>query len=241
MNEQAKEKFLEIQALFKRMSHEEMCVLIESYYIWRTLTFSRSTTEMGKEEAEKNVKIINLYKEFFIPTEQSHLHTFIVVLMKFFDKDYRALSIANLIKQIENNKDSFTPEILRSIHPHLEQMGVVKEDYLPISQSDIDHFEELKEKHKDLIANLKNIRDKQLSHTDMEAIKGTFVPLEIEELIKAVQDMFNKLSNSFDLSSTIWDHLERDSIHRTEFLLENLERGEKVRLEEIRKKWEIGE
>ena len=98
MSEDAKQKFIETQNLFKRMSHELICVIVESYYIWRTLTFARSIPEVGKEKAEKVAKQMSLYKDFLMPTEQSHLNTFIIGLMKFFDKDTRALSFANLIK-----------------------------------------------------------------------------------------------------------------------------------------------
>jgi len=237
MDETTEEKFLYIKALFIRMSHEEMCVVVESYYIWRTLTFARSIPEVGKEKAENNAKLVNLYKEFFIPTEQSHLQTFILGLMKFFDKDSRALSINALIKQIEENKDVFTSEILESIHPHLKEIGAITQNYLPISQESIDYFEKLYEKHKNLINNLKDIRDKQFAHTDMQAIEGTFVPNEIEELIEDLQEMFNKLSHSFDISSTIWNYLKEDSIRSTRLLLENLERGEIQRLVEIKRKW----
>ncbi|MCC6323808.1 hypothetical protein IT400_03380 [Candidatus Nomurabacteria bacterium] len=237
----AKEKFQKVQSLFLRMSHEEMCVVVESYYIWRTLTFSRSIPEVGEDIANKNAKLMSLYKEFFLPTEQSHLQTFILGLMKFFDKDPRALSINALIKEIQDNKELFTPDILRSVYPHLQEIGAETENYLPIDQSSIDHFNQLCEKHKTLIANLKDTRDKQLAHTDMEVIKVTFVPNEVEELIDGIQEMFNKLSKSFDRSSTMWDHLKKDSIRSTEFLFQNLERGEKVRLEEIKRKWENGE
>lgn len=62
MNEDAKQKFLEVQSLFRRMSNEEVCVLIESYYIWRTLTFARSIPEIGKEKASK----IAILKSFLV-------------------------------------------------------------------------------------------------------------------------------------------------------------------------------
>lgn len=238
MNSEAKVKFKEVQKLFNRMSHELICVIVESYYIWRTLTFARSIPEVGKEEAEKVARQMSLYKEFLIPTEQSHLNMFIIGLMKFFDKNTRALSFANLIKQIKDNESTFTPDVLKSVHPHLEQLRVGVENYLPITEKDLEHFEALREKHKDLISNLKDIRDKQFAHTDMEVINKTFVPNQIEELIKDIQEMFNKLSNTFDRSATTWDHLGQDSIRSTKFLLENLERGEKVRLEEIKRKWE---
>lgn len=237
MDTDAQKKFLEIQNLFVRMSHEEVCPLIESYYIWRTLIFARSIPEKGQEQADKNAKLMSLYKEFFTCTEQSHLQTFVIGAMKFFDKDHRTLSIGNLIKKLKENENILTPNLYRSMYPHFEQIGIATDDYTPIKQEDIDHFENIRIKHQGLISSLKDLRDKQLAHTDMETIKVSFIPNEVEELISDIQDMFNKLSNSFDRSSTIWDHLERDCIHSTEFVLENLERGEKVRLEEIHEKW----
>lgn len=234
----AKEKYLAVKELFRRMSHE-MCVVVESYYIWRTLTFSRSIPEVGQEKADKMAKLMSSYKDFFVPTEQSHLQTFIIGLMKFFDKDPRALSIRNLIKEIQNNEKIFTPEVMRAVHPNLDVIGVVTDDYVPIDRDTIDQIENTRQTHSALIENLKDVRDKQFAHTDMEAIKGTFVPNEVEALIKAVQEMFNELSSKFDLSSTMFDHLQDDAIRYTQFMLENLERGDVAFREEIRKKWEV--
>lgn len=235
--EAAKEKYLVVKELFRRMSHEMCVVVVESYYIWRTLTFSRSVPEVGQTKAEENAKLMNLYKDFFIPTEQSHLQTFIIGLMKFFDKDSRALSIQNLIKEIRDNEKIFTPEIMRMVHPNLEAMGAVTDDYTPIDQDTINQIEGIRQTHAALIENLRDIRDRQLAHTDMNTITSTFVPNEVEVLIKAVQEMFNKLSSKFDLSNTLFDHLRDSSIGDTQFVLENLKRGEVARLEEIEKKW----
>ena len=80
---------------------------------------------------------------------------------------------------------------------------------------------------------------KQFAHTDMEPIKGTFVPNEVEALIVAVQEIFNKLSGNFDSSSTTWKHLKDESIRSTKFLFENLERGEAQRRKEFDKKWNL--
>jgi hypothetical protein len=62
----AKQKFQEIQKLFKRLS-DNMGRVVESYYIWETLVFSKSISEVGEERAKKNVKIITPHKDFFIP------------------------------------------------------------------------------------------------------------------------------------------------------------------------------
>lgn len=235
--EDAKNKYLAVKELFRRMSHE-MCVVVESYYIWRTLAFSRSIPEVGQEKADKMAKLMSSYKDFFVPTEQSHLQTFIIGLMKFFDKDPRALSIKNLIKEIRSNEKVFTPEVMRAVHPNLHAIGAVTDDYVPIDQETIDHIEGARQTHSVLIDSLKDVRDKQFAHTDMQTIKGTFVPNEVEALIKAVQEMFNKLSGKFDLSSTMFDHLQEDAIRNTQFMLDNLERGDVAFREEIRRKWE---
>lgn len=233
----SKEKFLEIQNIFKRMSFELMCPVLESYYIWRTLTFARSITEVGQERADKNARLMSLYKDFFVPSEQSHLQTFIIGLMKFFDKDSRALSIKNLIEVIKENKSILTFDVLREVNPTAVEMGFINEDYSPIKEATISYIEQVRTKHEKLILNLKDIRDKQFAHTDMVAIKGTFVPNEIENLIKNIQEIINKLSSDFDSSVTIWDHIKEEAVRDTRFLLENLERGEVKRQEDIRKKY----
>jgi hypothetical protein len=234
--DKAKEKYTEIQGLFRRMSYE-ICVVVESYHIWRTLTFSRSIPEVGQEQAEKNAKLLSLYKEFFIPTEQSHLQVFIIGLMKFFDKNPKALSFAGLINEIENNKSILTHEVIREAEPNLDIIGSIDNNYSPIDKKTVNEINAVRKTYESLIANIKDIRDKQFAHTDMKTIKGTFVPNEIEALIEAVQQMFNKLSGKFDFSSTSFDHLRDDSIRSTQFVFKNLERGEKLRLEEIKKKW----
>lgn len=236
MSEEAEGKYKKVKEHFSRMSHE-ICIIVESYYIWRTLTFARSIPEVGQEQAEKNANLMNIFKEFFVPTEQSHMQTFIVGLMKFFDHDPRALSFTGLIKTIQDNQTDFTPEIVRSVHPNLDSIGAVKSDYVPIKQATIDRFEALKTEHANLIADLKNIRDKQFAHTDIEPIKTKFIPIEIEILISAIQEMFNTMSGDFDLSSTIFAHLQENSIRNTQFLLETLECGEKQRRKEWEEKW----
>jgi len=221
MNEKAKEKFLEIKKLFNRMSNE-MCIVVESYYIWRALTFARSIPEVGQEKADKNAYIMSEHKDFFIPTEQSHMQTFVVGLMKFFDQNSQSLSIKTLIKEIETNKDAFTPDVLRAVYPDLDKIGAIDDDYIPIDQDIVDQLEKLQEKYETLISSFKELRNKRFAHADMRAIKGTFVPLEVEAFIDDIQEMFNKLSSRFDLSSTVFDHLKEDSLRSTEFILEEL-------------------
>jgi hypothetical protein len=226
----AERKYEEIKDLFKRMSNE-MCEVVEFYYIWNTLTFSRSIPEVGKKSAEKNAEIITLYKDFFVPIEQSLLKTFIIGLVKFFDNDSRALSIANLKREIKKNKEIFTKELFEKTHPNLVKLGLIRETYQPISEETIQYIQKIKKKHKKLIGILKKIRTKQFAHTDMAVIENKdsiFVPNEVKQLINDVQEILNKLSVDFDDSSTVWDFLKDESINTTKFLLENLKKHEEL-------------
>lgn len=232
----SKEKFSEIRDLFNRTSHE-VCIVVESYHIWRTLEFSLSIPEVGKETAEKNAQLMNLYKDFFIPTIQSHLQTFVIGLMKFFDKNPSALSIKGLMGEVQSNKSDLTIEDLKNAHPHLEEIDAVPTFYDPIKEETVAYIDAVFKKHESLVSNLKNIRDKELAHIDIKPHRGNFVPREIEVLINDIQEIFNKLSNDFDLSATTFDFVKQESINAVRYLFENLERGEVQRKEEIRQKY----
>lgn len=244
----AKMKYEEIRNLFKRLS-DEMCKVVESYYIWETLVFSRAIPEVGKEVAEKNAKTMTIYKDFFVTTEHNHMEAFILGISKFFDRDSRALSIQQLIGKIKESQDLITADFFKEHFPDRLFPEDFKDGYKPIHDEDIKFINGLREKHDALIGILKIIRDKQIAHTDIEIIENketvrSFVPKEVIELIEAIQQMFNKLSSRFESSTTVWDHMKRDSVGQTKYLLENLERGENAMREEFSKeykeKWDRG-
>ncbi len=54
----------------------------------------------------------------------------------------------------------------------------------------------------------------------------------IEDTLKGIQDIFNKLSKFFDDSSTMWSTIEADAVWHTSWVLENIDRGEAQRLNE---------
>lgn len=231
-----KEKFIEISSLFKRLS-DEMCRTVESFYIWETFHLSRSIPTVGKEKAERNVKIINSYKNFFLPTENSHIDSFIIGISKFFDRDPRALSIQFLIDEIKKNKEIFTPETLLEVYPGRFDEAEIAGNYLPMEEKDELVIEKLREKHVPLINKLKLIRDTQSAHTDIQPANEDFVPKEVEELINAIQEMLNTISSRFDRASTCWDYIKDNAIRDTEFLFDSLEKGEFQRKKEIEERW----
>jgi|SRR3989344_921091 len=237
--ESSKMKFLEIKNHFTRMSNE-MCAVIESYYIWAALTFARSIPEVGEEKANKNAALMAQHNYFFMPTEQAHLKAFVIGLMKFFDNDPNALSIYALIREVRINKEALTADVFRSLEPKLAEIGAISDGYSPFDPTIQSEVKQLRKKHKDLIKNLEDIRNKQFAHTEMKPIKDTtFVPNEVAALIEGIQDILNKLTSSFNSSHTLYDHPKNDSTNHVAFLLDNLEKGVAQRKEEHRKMYDL--
>jgi len=239
MSNSNKEKFEKILGSFNDLS-EEMGKTVESFYIWKTLYLSRSVPTVGKERAERNVQIINLYLNFFLSTEDSHLNSFIIRISKFFDRDSRNLSIQFLINEIKNNKKNFTSETLVKLYPDRFDANEIEENYLPIKEEDELTIEKLKEQYLPVIKKLKLIRDKysahRSAHIGIQKIDRRFTFKEVEGLINAIQEMFNTIYYSFDRSSTCWDHIKEKAIRDTDFLFDNLYKGEQQR-KKLEKKW----
>lgn len=240
MSKPNKEKYIEIVKLLKRLS-DEMSRTVESYYIWRTLYLVTSIKEVGKELAERNVEILNLYKDFFIPTEESHLHFFIIGVSKFFDPDDGSLSLYSLLNKINANKEIFISETLIEVYPNrpFDKAGLGA-TYLPIKEADIYKIKkDIKDIRKQLpvLIKLKDIRKKQSAHTDIKITSFDFIPDEVPHLINAIQEVINKISYLIDRSYTKWDKLKDRAVRDTKFVLESLYKNEQLRRKEIKERY----
>lgn len=230
MNQQPVEKFKEIKSLFKRLS-DEMCLIVESYYIWRTLTFAVSILEVGEEKANRNVQIISRYADFFVATRHSHFQTFVLGLYKFFDTTGGTLSVRKLIEEIDKYQYAFKPEVVRLALPQLGEHGLIPDDYTPIDAATLAKIAFLEAEQNRIRGTLENIRH-GVAHAVLDKKQDVFIPAEVEYFISVVQEIFNTLSGKFDLSSTHWGHLQDGAIYATNYLLDDLERGEQKRMEE---------
>jgi len=232
-----KEKFIEILGHFRQLS-DEMSKTVQSFFIWRTLYLSRSIEEAGQKIAERNVEIINSYKNFFIQTEDNHLHSFVIGVSKFFDKDARALSIQFLINKIKDSAEIFTRETIIEAYP--ERFNTVDmHSCAPIENEDEQKIKEIKEKYQPLIDKLKDFRDTRSAHHDVKITDLTFIPTDVEGLINAIQEILNIISARFNDSTTDWRMLKEGAIRETNLLLENLDRGEKQRIKELKEEYGI--
>jgi len=97
----------------------------------------------------------------------------------------------------------------------------------------------IKKKHGVKIAFILELRNTEVSHQEIERKRRLIVYKEVDELFVGVQEILNLLSKYYDRSFTIWDHLERNVTGSLEWVIDNLERGEKARLDEINKMYPI--
>jgi len=235
-----KGRFKEILEIFRTL-RDEMSKTVGSFYAWETLYLSRSIPTVGKEKAERNVQVINSYLNFFFTIENSLIDSFIIGISKFFDVDSRNFSIYFLMNEIRKNQGIFTKETLLEVCPNRFEEELL-ENYSPIEKEDESKIKCLKKKHSKTIKTLKSIRASRvhiIPQTTDNSSDGSFVINEVDNLIKAIQEILNTISCRLDRSTTLWDRLKEDVIMETNFLFENLYFSEQQRKKEIEEKWGV--
>ena len=186
-----------------------MFTAIESFCVWKKMNMMMNTNEEGKEKAERNVEILRKYWDFFDTVLNSSYKSFVTDLSIFFDS--------------EKYEDTFSLQKL---------INIVKEKTTDTEYNKlVEEIDIIKKKHGVKIAFILELRNAEVSHQEIERKRRLIVYKEIDELFIGVQEILNLLSKYYDRSFTIWDHIERNVTSSLEWVIDNLERGEKVRLD----------
>lgn len=167
---------------------------------------------------ESQAKALNRYRGFFLPARNSLKSMALLQFAKVFDKDYRAVSLRNLLTAVNNNPNLLTP--------HAE------ENDLQDIMAKIDTNEKL-------LAPLKNLRDQRLAHHDSSISEDTSLTYgQVKQLINDLKDMYNLLSRGHERSTTSFDHItseaERNTLDVIRIMCEERDRA-KARIEEADK------
>jgi|SRR3989344_5222766 len=190
-----------------------MFTAIESFCVWKKMSMMMNTNEEGKDKAERNVEIFRKYWDFFSTVQNGTYKSFVTDLSIFFDS--------------EKYEGTFSLQKL---------INIVKEKTTDTEYNKlIEEIDAIKTKHGVKIAFILELRNAEVSHQEIERKRRLIVFKEIDELFVGVQEILNLLSKYYDRSFTIWDHIERNVTSSLEWVVDNLERGEKVRLDEIYK------
>lgn len=183
-----------------------------AFFIWKWIDSSINTNnEGGKERAERNAAIFSVYATIFQQIRISMYKTFVTDLSVFFDKNGYDGNFS-LDKLIQSTKDKLSA-------PQIEELKK--------------NIEIIKRKHSKDISFILSLRNSDVAHQELDAEAKLVIFKNIEELISSIQEILNLISSAYERSVHWWDHIEREVDHKMNWLVDNLERGEIQRLEEM--------
>lgn len=198
---------------FYQITTDRMYTALESYHTWKALAKMKNVNEVGKEKAERNVEILKKYWDFFHSVETSSYKSFIIDLAIFFDK--------------ERYEDTFSLNKLLSVARNM----ITEAEYSDL----LEKIRIIKAKNGTQISLVLELRNTDVGHQKIERKEHFIKFTEVEALFEAVQEILNLVSKHTSDSHTSWDHVGRGAAGSLVWVIDNLERGEKVRLDEIHK------
>jgi hypothetical protein len=150
--------------------------------------------------AERNVSVINRYKEFFVPVMKSLYMNSTLGLWVFFDKEEN-LGYLALLKEMKNNTN----------HKVFESL---KKDIALRLKS-----------HTYVIEKIRKIRHKKIAHVSKLDEDVDLSMEEVEELYKVTQDIFNLLCKHFEDSTTMFPLDDKEAKGEIDALMRDLHLG----------------
>ncbi len=196
-----------------RITTNRMFTAIESFSVYRKMNVMMNVEEKGKDNAVRNVEVFKKYWDFFHTVLNSTYKSFVIDLSIFFDP--------------EKYENTFSLKKLTDVIK--KKITSTKYDEL------IKGINDVKKKHNVKIAFILELRNAEVSHQEIERKNRLINFKEIDELFVGVQEILNLLSRYYEQSFTIWDQIEKNVTGSLDWVVDNLERGEKVRLDEIDK------
>lgn len=184
---------------------------MSAYYIWKWINNSINTNNEGKEAAQRMVNIMSTYASVFQQIKISTYKSFVADLWILFDKD--------------GYEDSFSLEkLIKASTEKISEVEIIK-----IRRK----IEQIKKENGATIAFLRELRNADVAHQEIDSKGRKLLYINIEKLFSAVHAILNLLSNSYNRSANWWDHIEPEIDHKMRWIMDNLERGERARIEEI--------
>ncbi|MBI5415057.1 hypothetical protein HZA38_06125 [Candidatus Peregrinibacteria bacterium] len=240
-----KNEFSKLWEFLKR-SHERLFIAYKHFQIWEAMQEIRDPFQIGKKQAEKNVKTMNNFINFFGPTMDAHRKIFAIELVKFFDPNPDSLSIVKIINFAKANLKKLTLETFKESNSQRLNIDELSKNYDGIKETDLNKCRELlftnglnlDEKRftkGSLIGKLKKFRNQDLAHDQIKKKKVSLSAEEIEKLFKLAENILNLLSQKLNRNSW-WHFSSEDSTKsQTKLIFEYLQRFEPYRLKEIKK------
>lgn len=195
-----------------------MLSALGAYHIWKWLNIAINLNQLGgKDRTERNLEIMNRHNLFFSQLRNSTYKTFVADLWIFFDKDSYNDSFS-LDKLIETTQDKLTQKQIDKMRHQVER---------------------IKRGHGISIGFIQKLRNADVAHQEINARPRHLNYASVEKLFDAVQEILNLISQTHSKSVHWWGHVAEEVDRQMNWVVDNLERGEKSRLREIDEKYRI--
>lgn len=212
---------------------------LSAFFVYEGLRELSADNIVGEKEADRNVKTMNRFNEFFGSSKEALRVYFLLELAKLFDSSNQALHVDKIVNFAQSNIKKFSVSDFVEFNQDNKFIKELVANYNGISNKDLQRLRLLISSQKDTIDNLKIYRDKYLAHDDLVKVNvDNLNPEKIKNLFSIIEEILNLFSSKLDDSITKYDHIENICKDKTKMVVEYLERFEPYRLEEIRK--EIG-
>ena len=203
---------------------------LSSFKIFERFNKLSAPNIVGRRKAEKNVKIFNIFKYFFITTKEATRYYFFIELTKFFDTSKKSLTINKVINYAEKNISKLTKQDFLDYHNNRQILPELFAQYKPLSSSDLKKITKRLDRNKAIIKKLKIYRDKYLAHDDINKIKIGISMKEIKVLLDIVKGVIELLYNKLDFSVNSYINFEKEPIKDLDLMMENLIKFEEKKL-----------
>jgi hypothetical protein len=217
-------EYLEVQKRLKRIESIFLRAYCE-YVTFNELEKLRAPDLIGKDEASKNLELLNHYQNFFQVTIEALRTSFLTKTAKLFDTHRGSLHLDSLINFIASNKDDLTVEEFIKQNKDRPFLSELIKKYSLFTNDDILMLQTKLKEASDIRERVKTYRDKSLSHEDLKIKKVDIYRDDIDKLFELLREILNFISNKIDFSTTTFTLAEEDCQRDVKSLIDNLRLG----------------
>ncbi len=190
-----------------------MLSALGGYYMWKWMEQARNTNNFGGlDKVNRNLGIFNRHLSFFGQIVKSTYKSFVIDLAFFFDKEGYENSLS-INKLLDLSRDCLSDDDITNLKNKIS---------------------EIKQKQGKNIALILELRTVDVAHQETDSRSRHILFENIESLFGAVQEILNIITMKYDRSKHSWNHIEKEINKQMNWVVDNLERGEEVRIKNIK-------
>lgn len=207
---------------------------LSAFHVYETLNELVEPNKVGQKTAEKNIVVVDNYKNFFLPSKEALRIYFFLELAKLFDTADDSLHITKLVNYTQSNLPKLKVEDFIKHNQNRKLIDNIVKNYRGISRSDLKGIKAEINKNKKIIEKLKTYRDQYLTHDDRIKEEVSITGKEVFALFSILKKILNLFSSKLNSSTTIYQNAEEYTKIDTTRVIDSLNKFEPYRLKEIK-------